>query len=60
MDFLKVTWRTQKKSGPAEIYPVFIVKKSKDLMIRGGDFYAVWKVSSSFAMGQTGAWGQSG
>lgn len=44
MDFLKVTWRNPKKSGNglAEIYPVFIVKSSKDLMIRGGDFYAVW------------------
>ena len=42
MDFLKVTWRQSKKTGPAEIYPVFIVRGSKDLMIRGGDFYAVW------------------
>ena len=42
MDFLKVTWRNQKKSGPAEIYPIFVVKGSKDLMIRGGDFYAIW------------------
>ena len=42
MDFLKVTWRNPKKSGPAEIYPVFVVKGSKDLMIRGGDFYAIW------------------
>lgn len=42
MDFLKVTWRNQKKSGPPEVYPVFVVKSSKDLMIRGGDFYAVW------------------
>ena len=42
MDFLKVTWRQQKKTGPAEIYPVFITKASKDLMIRGGDFYAIW------------------
>lgn len=42
MDFLKVTWRNQKKNGPAEIYPVFVVKGSKDLMIRGGDFYAIW------------------
>lgn len=42
MDFLKVTWRNQKKNGPSEVYPVFIVKSSKDLMIRGGDFYAVW------------------
>ena len=42
MDFLKVTWRNQKKNGTSEIYPIFIVKSSKDLMIRGGDFYAVW------------------
>ena len=42
MDFLKVTWRNQKKNGTPEIYPVFVVKSSKDLMIRGGDFYAVW------------------
>jgi hypothetical protein len=25
-----------------EIYPKFIIKKSSDLMIRGGDFYAIW------------------
>ena len=31
-----------KKDGPPEIYPIFIAKKSKDLMIRGKDFYAVW------------------
>ena len=24
------------------LYPKFIIKKSKDLMIRGSDFYAVW------------------
>ena len=42
MDFLKIAWRNQKKNGPAEIYPVFITKSSKDLMIRGGDFYAIW------------------
>lgn len=36
-------WRAPKKKGePIEIYPVFIVKKSKDLMIRGGEFYAIW------------------
>ena len=42
MDFVKIAWRNQKKNGPAEIYPVFITKSSKDLMIRGGDFYAIW------------------
>lgn len=30
------------KQGVIEIYPKFIIKKSKDLMIRGGDFYAIW------------------
>lgn len=30
------------KRGVTEIYPKFIIKKSKDLMIRGGDFYAIW------------------
>lgn len=29
------------KSG-VEVSPKFIVRKSKDLMVRGGDFYAVW------------------
>lgn len=42
MDFLRVTWRKQGKSGQPEIYPIFVVKGSKDLMIRGGDFYAIW------------------
>ena len=30
------------KRGVIEIYPKFIIKKSKDLMIRGSDFYAIW------------------
>jgi len=30
------------KHGIIEIYPKFIIKKSDDLMIRGGDFYAIW------------------
>ena len=42
MDFLRVTWRSQKKNGTSEIYPIFLAKKSEDLMIRGGDFYAIW------------------
>lgn len=41
MDFLKISTRQVKKGG-VEVYPKFIVGKSKDLMIRGGDFYAVW------------------
>ncbi len=41
LDFLLISTRTS-KSGAIEIYPKFIVKKSKDLMIRGGDFYGIW------------------
>lgn len=41
VDFLLIATRTGKR-GTTEIYPKFIIKKSKDLMIRGGDFYAIW------------------
>lgn len=40
LDFLMVSRRTTKKG--VEIYPKFIIKNSSDLMIRGGDFYAIW------------------
>ena len=41
IDFLMISSRS-KKNGVIEIYPKFIIKKSSDLMIRGGDFYAIW------------------
>lgn len=41
LDFLIVKTRSTKR-GVVEVYPNFIIKKSKDLMIRGGDFYAIW------------------
>lgn len=42
LDFLKISTRS-KKNGVTEIYPKFIINnKSTDLMIRGGDFYAIW------------------
>lgn len=41
LDFLMVSYR-KLKSGGSEIYPKFVIKKSSDLMIRGGDFYAIW------------------
>ena len=42
-DFVKIMWRAPKRKNESiEIYPIFVAKKSKDLMIRGGDFYAVW------------------
>lgn len=41
IDFLIVSTRSPKR-GVIEVYPKFVIKKSSDLMIRGGDFYAVW------------------
>ena len=42
LDFLTISVRTAKR-GTTEIYPKFRIRNpSQDLMIRGGDFYAVW------------------
>ena len=41
LDFFTISTRSSKK-GVIEIYPKFKIGKSQDLMIRGGDFYAVW------------------
>ena len=41
VDFLMISTRSTKR-GVMEIYPKFIIRKSSDLMIRGGDFYAIW------------------
>ena len=40
-DFMLVATRSPKREV-MEVYPKFIIKKTKDLMVRGGDFYAVW------------------
>ena len=44
MDFLRISYRRSRKDeeGSNVIYPTFIARKSNDLMIRGGDFYAIW------------------
>ena len=41
LDFMTVSTRLTKQ-GNTEIFPKFMMKKSEDLMIRGGDFYAIW------------------
>ena len=42
LDFLRISTRSTKR-GVTEIYPKFVVGgRSEDLMIRGGDFYAIW------------------
>lgn len=41
LDFLKISTRMTKTG--MEVIPKFVIKNpSKDLMIRGGDFYAIW------------------
>ena len=43
LDFLMFEKHFVNKTGKMEIYPTFrLYPKPKDLMIRGGDFYAVW------------------
>lgn len=44
LDFLLISTRSKgkKEDTHIEIYPRFIIKKTDDLMVRGGDFYAVW------------------
>ena len=41
LDFLMISTRSSKRDV-IEIYPRFRYMKSQDLMIRGGDFYAIW------------------
>ena len=41
VDFIRISTRLKPRGG-MELYPKFIIKKSDDLMIRGGDFYAIW------------------
>ena len=41
IDFLMISYRSPKQ-GVIEIYPKFIIKKSNDLMIRGGTQFG-WK-----------------
>lgn len=42
LDFMKVSTSKSNKSSTVEVFPKFIMKKSKDLMVRGKDFYAIW------------------
>lgn len=42
MDFFKVRHRFVKTKDSYEIYPEFVVKPCKDIMVRGHNFYAVW------------------
>lgn len=41
LDFLMISMHSG-KCGIIETYPRFAIRKSNDLMIQGGDFYAIW------------------
>ena len=41
MDFCNIKVKTL-KNGTLEVYPAFRIMESKDLLVRGGRFYAVW------------------
>jgi len=41
VDFYQIR-RVEKKDGPPQLYPDWTVGRSKDLMVRGQSFYAVW------------------
>lgn len=45
LDFMRVT-SVHTRNG-IEIVPKFLVKKTKDLMVRGGRFYAIWDDKSN-------------
>ena len=41
MDFYEIRERSLKR-GVTEVYPDYIIRRSKDLMVRGKAFYAIW------------------
>ena len=41
MDFYRICERTT-KSGKVEIYPEFLVGRSRDILVQGRDFQAIW------------------
>lgn len=45
MDFFQISTREGK--GALEVYPDFVVGRSKDLMVRGRQFYAIWDEDES-------------
>lgn len=42
MDFYRIQKKVFPRLKRIEVYPEFLVDPSKDLMVRGNDFYAVW------------------
>lgn len=48
MDFYQIRERPMNKGKGTEVFPDFIVKRSKDLMVRGRSFYAIWDEEAGF------------
>lgn len=46
LDFVSIKYK--KRNGVITVYPEFKAKRSKDLMIRGGSFYAIWDDESGY------------
>lgn len=46
LDFVSIKYR--KRSGTVIVYPEFKAKRSKDLMIRGRSFYAIWNEETGY------------
>lgn len=46
LDFVSIKYK--KRSGVITVYPEFKAKRSKDLMIRGKSFYAVWDEEAGY------------
>ncbi len=42
MDFFQIQEKSTKDKSMVEIYPEFLVGRSKDLMVRAASFYAIW------------------
>jgi len=42
LDFYRIAERQANKNGVLEVFPDFKVIRSKDLMVRGRSFYAIW------------------
>lgn len=42
LDFVKIKMASKTRTNTIDAYPEFLVKPSKDLMIRGAKFYAIW------------------
>jgi energy-coupling factor transporter ATP-binding protein EcfA2 len=49
VDFYTISVQfSERKEGPAKLIPDWTVGRSKDLMVRGGSFYAVWDEAKGF------------